>query len=160
MEIYILRHGIAENQRPGHSDAERSLTGEGRDKLRLVLGRAREAEVLPSLILTSPLIRAVQTAEIAGEILGYQQKIIRTEALLPSSAPHEVWEEIRGRRNETGLLLAGHEPQLSQLVAFLLGTAALQVDMKKGALVRIDVDQFSGNPRGVLKWMLTPKLAA
>ena len=62
MHVYILRHGIAEDERPGVGDAERALTVDGRRKLRYVLKSVAEAGSRPSLIMTSPLKRAVQTA--------------------------------------------------------------------------------------------------
>jgi phosphohistidine phosphatase len=157
MEIYILRHGIAEEARAGMPDAERALTDNGREKLRAVLERAREAGVKPSLILTSPYRRAQQTAQMAAQVLGCH-KIVETEALVPSSAPKAVWDAICARRREPALLIAGHEPLLGMTVGYLLGAPALQVDLKKAALVRIDQESFSGAPRGILKWMLTPRL--
>jgi len=158
MEIYILRHGIAEDHNAG-GDARRTLTDEGRRKLRRVLERAEKAKVTPSLILSSPYTRARQTAEIAAEVLGYDKKIIETETLVPEGSPEALWEEIRARREDSTLLIAGHEPMLSTTVAWLLGTPELQVDMKKGALARIDVDRFGAKPQGVLRWLLTPRLA-
>jgi phosphohistidine phosphatase len=160
MEIYILRHGIAEDTAPGGSDAERRLTDEGRDKLRRVLRRARAAGVAPQLILTSPLVRAVQTAEIAAEILDYEGELVQTRALVPEGTPQGVWSEVRSRRGQDSVLLAGHEPLLSQVVAYFLGSPALRVEMKKGALVRIDMEGSRPEPKGVLLWMLTPKLAS
>jgi phosphohistidine phosphatase len=159
MEIYLLRHGIAEDGRPGKRDADRALTDEGSKKLRVIMKRVREAGVEPSLILTSPLKRAVQTAEIAAEVLGYKGDLLRTKALEPDSAPSDVWDEIRMHREEPRLLLAGHEPLFSALSAHLLGTPSLLVDFRKGALIRIDVDSVGAQPRGVLRWFLTPKLA-
>jgi phosphohistidine phosphatase len=159
MVIYLLRHGIAEDRSPTGSDAGRRLTDEGKEKLRRVLSRARGAKVQPSLILTSPLVRAIQTAEIAAEELRYTGPLVRTDALVPESSPQDVWEEIRGRRGEDALLLAGHEPLFSATTAYLLGAPSLQIDFKKGALARIDLERFSGEPRGVLQWILTPKLA-
>lgn len=158
MQIYILRHGIAEDAKSGGSDAERRLTDEGKEKLRRVLKRARDAGVSPSLIVTSPLVRAVETAELAAVVLGYKDKLLRTKALEPGATPEQAWDEIRTHKDETELLLAGHEPLFSQLAAYLLRSPGLQVDMKKGALVRIDVDNFGAEPRGVLKWMLTPRV--
>lgn len=158
MEIYILRHGIAEDGKPGRPDSERALTAAGREKLRGVLERARGAGVEPSLILSSPYRRAVETAQVAVQVLG-RTRIVETRALVPEAAPEDVWEEIRVHRNESAVLLAGHEPLLGLTVAYLLGAPAVQVDMKKAALVRIDQESFSGPPRGVLKWMLTPRLA-
>jgi len=157
MEIYILRHAIAEESGAGVPDAERALTGAGREKLRRVLERAREAGVAPSLILTSPYRRARETAQMAGQLLDCQ-KIVETDVLIPDSTPVDVWEAIRARRREDALLLAGHEPLLGMTVGYLLGAPALHVDLKKAALVRIDQESFTGAPRGILKWMLTPRL--
>jgi len=159
MQIYLLRHGIAEDAAPGRPDADRALTGEGRDKLRRVLKHARAAGAAPSAILSSPLRRAVETAEVAAETLGYEGKIVKTRALIPDASPYDAWEEIRARQQESAILLAGHEPHMSSLVAFLLDSPALAVDMKKAALVRIDFDHIGPKPRGVLKWMLTPGTA-
>lgn len=159
MEIYLLRHGIAEEAAGGMADAERGLTAEGREKLKRVLARARSAGVEPTLILASPLVRAVQTAEMAAEILSYRGRVVRTEALLSEATPEALWEEVRNRRGEDAILAAGHEPHISMCAAYLLGAAGLNIDMKKGALVRIDVARLSSDPQGVLKWMLTSALA-
>ena len=158
MTIYVLRHAIAEVRRQGHSDATRALTASGIQKLRIVLRRARQAGVSPAVILTSPYTRAEETAEIAAEILGCKRKLIITKALLPSSSPDRIWKEISAIEAPS-VLIAGHEPLLSQFVAFLLNCPALQVDLKKGALVRVDVASSGQRPKGILKWMLTPKLA-
>ena len=157
MEIYILRHGIAEEAKAGGSDAERALTDTGREKLRRVLERARAAGVTPSIILTSPYRRAKETAQIAGQVLECQ-KIVESDVLLPPSMPPDVWGAIRSRRRERAILLAGHEPLLGMTVAYLLGAPAMHVDLKKAALVRIDEENVSGAPNGILKWMLTPRL--
>jgi len=155
VQIYLLRHGIAEDGKPGRPDSERDLTGEGRDKLRRVLKRARTADCSPSLILTSPYVRAVQTAEIAADVFGYKKDLVKTKTLVPEASPHDAWEEIRVHRNESAILLASHEPLMSTLAAYLLRSPALQVDMKKGAIVRVDTERFSAEPHCVLKWMLT-----
>jgi phosphohistidine phosphatase len=160
MQIYLLRHGIADNARPGQPDAERALTAEGRDKLRRVLKRARIAGVSPDLILSSPYRRALGTADVAVEVLGYAGKVVRTRALVPEATPYEAWEELRSRKGEGSILLASHEPLMSSMVAFLLDSPAMQVDMKKGAMVRIDCDHFGPEPQAILKWMLTPALSS
>ena len=156
MQIYLLRHGIADDAKPGGSDAERALTAEGRDKLRRVLKRACTADLEPSLILSSPYRRALETAGTAAEVLGYHGKIVQAPALVPEASPYDAWEEIRRHKTERAILLASHEPLMSSMVAFLLDSPALCVEMKKGALVRIDCDRLGPKPAGVLKWMLTP----
>lgn len=160
MEIYILRHGIAEDGQAGQPDSERALTADGRKKLRTVLRVAASAGVAPSLILTSPYKRALQTAQIAAEILDYKGELLRTKALEPSASPKAVWDEIRVHKDEARILLAGHEPLFSRLTAYLLGSPNLQVDFKKGAIACIELDRFPAEPHGVLRWLLTSKLAA
>src|SRR6266404_3492986 len=101
MELYLLRHGIAEDEAASGRDADRRLTGEGREKLRRVLERAHSAGVRPSLILSSPLRRALETAEIAARELGYEGKLIRTAALEPDASPQDVWDAVREHRDES-----------------------------------------------------------
>lgn len=158
MQIYILRHGIAEDGHAGQPDSERALTSEGRKKLRNVMRAAAAADVRPSLILTSPYRRALQTAQLAAEVLAYQGDVLRTSALEPSASPQAVWEEIRVHKDEPEILLSGHEPLFSALTAYLLGCANLQIDFKKAGLACVEAGRFGGEPHGVLKWYLTPKL--
>ena len=158
MELYLLRHGIAEDHSPTGRDADRRLTEEGKEKLRRVLKRAASAGVSPSLILSSPYKRAVETAEIAASELRYKGKILQVGSLTPDSSPPSVWSEIRDHRDQPSILLAGHEPLFSATVAWLLGSTRSIVEFKKAALVRVDV-QTGASPQGVLQWMLTAKLA-
>jgi phosphohistidine phosphatase len=152
MEVYLLRHGIAAD---GYPDSARALTDEGKEKLRKVLKRSGAK---PSLIISSPYRRALETAQIAAEVLEYAGEIERAQALTPDSSAPDVWEEIRIRKDEDAILLASHEPLMSATAAFLLAAPSLLVDMKKAALVRIDIERFGPRPMGVLKWMLTPSI--
>ncbi len=159
MELYLFRHGIASDRLPGRPDSSRQLTDEGRKKTAAVAKMARRAGLAPSLIISSPYDRAAQTAAVAAEELGYKGEVLETRTLVPESPPEAVWNEIRNHRDQAAILLAGHEPLLSQLAAYLLSTPALQVEMKKSAMVRIDVDAGRAAPQGVLRWMITPALA-
>jgi phosphohistidine phosphatase len=160
MQIYLLRHGIAEDGRPGQPDSARALTPDGAKKLRAMLKRAREAGVAPGAILTSPYQRAVETAEIAAQALNAKAEIVQTPALTPDAGPEAAWSEARLHRGEAQVLLVGHEPLFSALTAHLLDSPALMLDFKKGMLVRVDADAAAARPRGVLKWALAPKLVA
>jgi phosphohistidine phosphatase len=155
MELYLLRHGIAEDH--AATDADRRLTEEGRQKLRRVLKRAAAAGVAPTLIISSPYKRALETAEIAAQELGYKAEILHSGSLVPDSSPPSVWSEIKEHRSEQAILLAGHDPLFSSTVAYLLGSTHQMVDFKKAALVRIDLHSFAA-PQGILQWMLTPKV--
>ena len=159
MQIYRLRHGIAEDARPGQADADRALTPEGIKRLREILKRARTASVAPTVIVTSPYVRARQTAELAKEILGYEDELSPSSKLTPMASPMDTWAEVRALRREPSLLLVGHEPHMSSFTGYLLGTPELRVDFKKGAMVRIDLLDFGVHPRGILKWMMAPKLS-
>jgi phosphohistidine phosphatase len=159
MLIYVLRHAIADDAKPGESDSARALTSEGRKKLSSVLDRAKKAGVAPSVILTSPYVRARQTARMAGQALDCEDAVIETSALVPSGSPELVWDEITEYRSEQQIMVVGHEPLLSELVKFLLNSPALRVDMRKAALVAISLESLRGSPRGSLQWMLTPKVA-
>jgi phosphohistidine phosphatase len=128
--------------------------------LRQVLESASTAGLVPSLILTSPLKRAVQSAEIAQDVLKYKDQLLLTKALIPGATVEQVWDEIRLHRDEPALLLVGHNPLFSELSGYLLGSGDLQVDFKKGAILRIDVEHFPSKPKGILRWYLTAKLAS
>jgi len=160
MEIYILRHGAAEEATRSMKDADRALTAEGVVKLQAVLKRARAAGVEPPVILTSPYRRARETAEVAAKTLSGKSSLVETRALIPDSSPEAVWEEIRTHKAGAQLMVVGHEPLLSSVYSYLLGSASVQIDVKKSSLGRVDVDRFTGQPRGVLRWLLYPKLVA
>ena len=157
MEIYVLRHGEAEERETGLADRDRKLTAKGKRDLKDLLKLARKAEVSPGLILSSPLRRARETAAIAAEVLGCKH-VMETRNLLPGASPEQIWKEVCTDYKAEKILLAGHQPHLGSLIGLLL-EAAILVDLKKGCMVRIETHGKLGPPRGVLKWMITPKLA-
>ncbi|MEO5926347.1 MAG: histidine phosphatase family protein [Bryobacteraceae bacterium] len=145
MEIYLLRHGQAEDRAPGRRDADRKLTPKGRRDVQATLALAN---LDPQLILSSGLRRADQTAAIASE------RFTTTPSLLPTADPADLWTELRST-NLDRVLLVGHEPHLGHFISLLLG-APISVDFKKGAILRIDARK---ELPGTLRWMLTPRLA-
>jgi phosphohistidine phosphatase len=157
MDLYLLRHGIAEEGQAGANDANRALTAEGRRKLRQVLTAACDAKVSLDLILSSPLKRALQTAEVARKTLKYKGDIVKTRSLEPGASVQQVWDEIRDHRDKSFLMMVGHNPLFSQLAAYLLGSPDIQVDFKKGGLMKISFEHFPPVPRGVLCWYITAK---
>src|SRR4051812_28028626 len=105
MEIYILRHGIAEEATRGMQDADRALTDEGVAKLEIVLRRARAAGVEPSIVLTSPYRRARETAEVAAKTLRGKSTTVDSRALEPDSTPEAVWDDIRAHKAEAQVMI-------------------------------------------------------
>ena len=156
MDLYLLRHGEAEPRSASVAEARRQLTEKGSRDVGRVIERSQTVKVKPGLILSSPNVRARQTADIAAEIL--KVKVEESSQLLPSVEPHLIWDELREHADTQEIMLVGHEPHMSRLVSFLLMTM-LAIDFKKGALIRVEVDNPPAQPHGVLKWILTPKLA-
>jgi phosphohistidine phosphatase len=159
MFVYVLRHGIADDAKQGEPDSSRALTSEGRKKLASVLDRARKGGAAPTSILTSPYLRAKQTARMAAQAFSCEGSVVETSALVPSGSPELVWDEVSEYRSEQHLMVVGHEPLLGELVSYLLDSPSLRVDMRKAALVAISLESLRGSPRGVLQWMITPKLS-
>jgi len=159
MQIYLLRHAKAEHSHSGAADHERRLTAEGRHQLTPVIHAVKTAQMSPDVVLSSPYKRAMQTAELAAERLGYRSPILTANALTPDGDPESVWAEIRLHREANQILLASHEPLMSATLAYLLGCPHLAVEFPTATVARVDVSGLGPAPRGVLRWMITPKLA-
>jgi phosphohistidine phosphatase len=153
MRLYIVRHGIAES---GHPDGDpyRELTPEGKKK---VEGMARfvKKKISPEVILTSPYVRAIQTAEIFSTLLSNKPPVENTDTLYPGDDPKSVLFELSSRREEE-VLLTGHNPHMKELVRTLLGSAGDAIPLKKGSITCIDLDGDPVHAAGKLKWMITP----
>ncbi len=159
MEIYVLRHGEAEPRNENVSESDRKLTRKGKRDTERVVELARAFKVHPDVVLSSPYVRALTTARIAVKCFKPKPALRVTQVLLPEYAPKEVWKEIRAHSEAQQILLVGHEPQLSSVLAYLLGCPALAVDFKKSALAAIEMDGIESVPRGDLKWLITPAFA-
>lgn len=159
MQVYLLRHGIAEEASASTPDADRALTSEGKRKLKRVLSSIAAAEVRIDVIVSSPLKRALQTAEIARTCFKTEESILQSRALQPNASPEGVWDEIRAHRSAEALMLVGHNPLFAGLAGHLLGSDSIHVDFKKGAVMSIEFESLGTKPRGVLRWYVTPRLA-
>jgi phosphohistidine phosphatase len=160
MDLYILRHGIAEDaaSAPGLEDSQRRLTAEGVKKMRRVAEGMKAAELQLDLIVTSPYTRARQTAEIVADVLKLRQKLEISPLLTPESDPAGIIQELKGEyAGQNSLMLVGHEPCLSRLISFLLsGNTGLAIALKKGGLCKLTVGRLKPGPCAMLEWLLTP----
>jgi phosphohistidine phosphatase len=164
MNLYILRHGIAvEPGTPGYAkDADRPLTPEGERKL-LQIAEAMEAlDLTFDLILSSPYLRARQTAEIVAGVFNARKKLDFSDSLACGGDTKKLVEYLkRLHPRPENVLLVGHEPYLSGLVSLLVsGEASLAVVMKKGGLCKLTTDSLKHGRCAVLEWLLTPKQMA
>ena len=155
MEIWLLRHAVAEDHAESGSDADRTLTEDGHKRARDVARGLAALDPGIELVLTSPYARARQTAEPAARALRLAGKLRETQALEPSSDPQEILDEIRGEKAE-GVLLVGHEPHLGTLLGRLVsGGPGLEIPMKKAAVARLT---WSGSGAATLRALLPAKV--
>jgi phosphohistidine phosphatase len=157
MEIYFLRHGDAGAAEGWKGpDAERPLSAEGTARMQ------READAIArlrpgvDLILTSPLVRARQTAQIVAQALHKEGALSPDDRLAPgfhARALARILEEHAGR---AGLMLVGHEPDFSSVIAACTGGG--RIECKKGSLIRVDITGPS--LAGILVWLLPPRVLA
>jgi phosphohistidine phosphatase len=159
MEIFLLRHAIAvERAEHGGPDEERALTAEGRRKLKRV-ARAMGAMGLSfDVIFSSPLVRALQTAEIVAACLRLKKRLQVTDRLAPSTSAGTQMAWLRSLRPSPGsVLLVGHEPNLSELTSHLLaGGRLLTINFKKAGLCKVTTERIAPGS-ATLEWLLTPK---
>lgn len=164
MNLYILRHGIAvESGTPGYEkDSERPLTPEGKRKLARIAGAMQEMDLTFDLIFSSPYVRARQTAEIVARCFRAGKKLAFSNELTPGGEPRALVEELRRREPEPrDVLLVGHEPYLSGLIAMLVaGNPGLSVTLKKGGLCKLSTESLRCGRCASLEWLLTPKQMA
>lgn len=160
MQLYIVRHGIAIDREDPKcpAEAERYLTEEGVEKTRQVAKGVAALGVAGDLLITSPYVRAVQTAEIFAEALDYaRQKIRRNEMLLPGSEPTLLFRELAREKQASSILVFGHAPHLDGLIATALGSKKHLTSLKKAGVALIELKRISP-PIGVLAWLATPRM--
>jgi phosphohistidine phosphatase len=158
MELFLLRHGIA-TQRTFRDDSERPLTPEGIKKMRAIAKGMRRLGLEFDLILSSPYLRARQTAEIAAAELRAKKRLKLSEHLAATGKPSALISELSAsHRSCKSVLLVGHEPYLSQLISALLsGKPHLAIEMKKGGLCKLTVESLRYGACARLEWLLTAK---
>jgi phosphohistidine phosphatase len=160
MQIYIVRHGIAIDREDPKCppDPERYLTEEGVEKTKQVAKGVAALGITSDLFLTSPYVRAAQTAEIFASALDYsKQKIRRTDLLLPGAEPSQLFRELAKNKQASTVFLFGHAPQLDDIIATALGSKKHVTSLKKAGVAFVELKRLSP-PIGQLAWLATPKM--
>jgi phosphohistidine phosphatase len=151
MQLYFLRHGEADWPNWKKSDDERPLTDFGKKEMRDVAKFLRRLKVRPDLIVTSPLPRAAQTAEIAADQL--KAKLRKDELLAPGFGMSELRSLLQRHRADS-LMIVGHEPDFASVISELTGAS---LKLSKAGVALVDVDAES--EQGRLLWLFPPKFA-
>jgi phosphohistidine phosphatase len=161
MNLYLLRHGIAvDPSAPDFArDAERPLTPKGRRRLRQIAEAMGALKISFDLILSSPYVRAKQTAEIVAKALKRRKKVKFTDELTPGGNPRSVIQQLNDLRpRPKSILLVGHEPYLSKLIALLTaGNTAMEIDLKKGSLCKLETESLRYARCATLVCLLAPR---
>jgi len=156
-ELYLVRHAIAAERGPEWPDDNlRPLTDRGRAKFKQAVAGFSNLNEVFDAVLTSPLVRARQTADLLVSGLPDAPPVQVLECLAPGHVPAQVVEEVARIAPGRRIALVGHEPGLGELGAFLVG-ARRAIPFKKGGIARIDLEAGLGSS-GTLVWFLTPKI--
>jgi len=158
VNLYFLRHGLAGDRDDWTGDDfSRPLTEEGHERM------AREAATLARLdikldwIITSPLVRAYQTAASVAKQMNLLDKLIKDERLAPGFGPDKLAPLLLDYFSAAALMLVGHEPDFSQTIGYLIGGG--RVECKKGSVARVDLIA-PASLKGDLAWLIPPKVLA
>ena len=160
MNVFILRHGIAvEPGAPGYeNDDERPLMPKGRSQLHKIAAAIRAMELRFDLILSSPLVRARQTAEIVAADLKVERRLAFADELRPGGDPKRLVQKINALKPKPeNIMLVGHEPGLSRLISlFTTGETDAGMVLKKGGLAKLEMEKLRAGKCAALAWLLTP----
>jgi len=155
MKLYFMRHGIANRSQWNGSDELRPLTEKGCEIIKEEAKLLLEREMTFHDILTSPLTRALQTAQIVAEVYNMEGHLLEEKRLSPGFDVEALREILKNRKKEEDLLLVGHEPDFSLIIGRLIGNG--RVIMKKGSIACVDLS-FQPSVVGELLWLTTPTL--
>lgn len=160
MKLYLVRHAIAEDPTGYEDDSLRPLTEKGRERMKKIAAALLEIGVQPDLIVSSPYVRASQTAVILAEALKYREEILYSDSLVPLGGPDDMIGEINEKYSVGELMLVGHEPGISTLASVLLaGNPDISINFKKGGVCCLSVDDLPHDRKAVLEWLITPKIS-
>jgi phosphohistidine phosphatase len=158
LQLYLVRHAIAEELREGIGDADRRLTEEGIRKMQKAARGLHRMGVAPDRVVSSPLRRAVETAALVARALAPDVEVETEPSLAPGREPAEVVRWLASARAQTAIALVGHEPGIGRLASFLLtgSSEVVALRFKKGAVASFHLRD--GRSQGAeLEWFLTPR---
>ena len=162
MNLYLMRHGIAVDAGDPSvaGDSQRPLTNKGVKRMRRAARGLRRLGIDFDVILSSPILRARQTADIVAATLDMESRIQEISGLAPESSVEQLLFGLTRYHDREHLLLVGHQPLLGQLLAYLINVnrgAQVEFNLRKGSLCRVEVDAIPVSTPGALHWLLTSK---
>ena len=158
LELYLIRHGVAGKRGPDYpDDSKRPLTHRGIAALRKQARGLNALKIGFDLIIASPLTRTKQTADVLAEILTAKPSVITSDALAPAGTTSAIIHELGRHAKKGRIALVGHEPNIGELAARLIGGRS-PMPFKKGAICRIDFEALPPKAIGELRWFMPPRI--
>ena len=159
MDVFFLRHGEAGNRVAIPSkDVERALTESGKEEIEEIAESFERMDLEFNKIVSSPLARARETAEIVANAQKKSSKVELWDELRPEGNRLDLYRKLSRLRQDADVLLVGHEPYLSNVIGEIIsGSLASKIKIKKGGLARVQITSFAPKPTGDLWWLLTPR---
>jgi phosphohistidine phosphatase len=157
LNLYLVRHGLANWPAWAGTDSERPLTPEGERIIRAEGAALARLGLQPDLILHSPLVRARQTAELLAEALGLSDRVYAHELLSPGFDHKALKKLLRDHAGREALMLVGHAPDMANVVERITGGA---VKIKEGAVAHVSVEKPDERLNGTLIWLVPAELLA
>jgi phosphohistidine phosphatase len=157
-ELYLIRHAIAEERGDEWpDDTRRPLSEEGTRRMRKVARGLLHLGVRFDVVLTSPLVRTRQTAEIVAAAFNSRPPIVLAESLSPEGEYGDVLSDLEKQAKRKSIALVGHEPNIGELAARLVGSRRA-FEFRKGAVCSIAIASLPPARPGTLKWFATPAI--
>ena len=157
-ELYLIRHGVAEERgERWPDDSKRPLSDDGMVRFRKAARGFAQLGTTLDVVLTSPLVRARQTAEIVAQAFAARPPVVLSDALAPGGTYESLLADIAKQARQDRLALVGHEPGIGQLAARLSGSRR-PLEFKKGAICCIDFENFPPVFPGAVRWFVTPRI--
>jgi len=158
IDLFILRHEEAGNRMTVvEKDSERPITPEGRAEMQKIAKSLKTLGLQANRVITSPLRRARETAEITAKILKIPI-LEEWDELKPDGSKTALYRKLAKVEQDSGLILVGHEPYLSSMIGEIIGSKGARIDLKKGGLGKVRITSFTPQVSGELRWLLTPKI--
>ncbi len=161
MNLYMIRHAIAVDEgAPEYADdSQRPLTDKGKKRMRQIAKGLRTLGVEFDLILSSPYVRATETAEIVADVFKMKKEIQFSDNLVPMGDPELLIAEMNEKYTASSVAFIGHEPFLSALTVLLVSeNAHIDMTIKKGGVCRLSTDDLHHMRKATLEWLLTPSI--
>jgi phosphohistidine phosphatase len=155
MNLYLIRHAIAVDKY--EDDSQRPLTDKGRKKMRNIAKGLRALGVEFDLILSSPYVRAAETAEILADVFKMKKEVKFSDNLVPTGDPNLLIAELSETSNVESVAIVGHEPFLTSLIGLLVSdNASVDITLKKGGVCSLSADDLHHTRKASMDWLLTP----